>query len=202
MGLKNYKLFTESASGEEYIMAIPSGEVIFVRIEVLSRMIDRGVVEWKHTVRNSQNEIVIVSCYCFEDKDIDLVTRYIEYVEEFALKNKRKEQSVEIKNWMNDYVKDDKPIKIDTIIQISKEYQEEFSKIFAGRKVNIGYLQNAGIQFYYAIFPDYTINKNYYASKKNQMEGVVRAMKMKYPNGVFTYVDKIRDDRIKYLREY
>lgn len=91
--VKKYNLFLESNQYNiDYVLGIPSGEIIFTSEEINKKLIDNDAVYYKHLVKGE-----IVNCYCFDDKDRDKVINYIEEKIPYKLKIICEEYQSELK---------------------------------------------------------------------------------------------------------
>jgi flavodoxin len=81
---------------------------------------------------------------------------------------------------------------------VCKEFREEMSKVIRRKQV-VGYFPKLnGTDFYYIITPDIKINKPYYKAKMEVMMDVCRNMKVKYPDSVFSFTDRLSQPGAKY----
>ena len=167
--VKNYNLFLESNQHCEYVLGIPSGEVIYADKITLNKMISDNIVYFNHIIDRE-----IIRCLCFEDKDRDKIMNYID-----NSKIKNTDTSDEI------------------IIKICEEYQKKIGTII-GKRIAIGYYDYYGCTYLYAIIPDLIMNKKFYAIKESEIEKLLKDMHDIYPNCFFYYNNRITDNKIKY----
>ena len=171
-----YTIKGHLAPVDDYILGIPSGEIIYVNDKELDDLIDRKSVYYVNAFRG-QN----LNCYCAPDKDF-------EYIKGYLLGRKwRAESSGKKRETDDDYE------------SVCREFEDLMSRVLVRREIVIAYIPKLnGIDYYYAIIPDLSFNKAFYNTKMPMIIDVCRLMKAKYPDSVFTTKDRLIRSDVKY----
>lgn len=153
----------------DYILGVPSGEVVIIDdINDFKTIIDRKMADYTYSFRG-----VVLNCYVAPDKSIEDIKKFV--------KNLKINKGGESKYHT-----------------ICKDFRNEMSKVTRKKQV-VAYIPNLnGIDHYYIIIPDIEINKPYYKSILNKMIDVTRLMRVKYPDSVFTFTQRVIQSGVKY----
>lgn len=158
--VNNFRLFLESTelAADKFILGNPSGEVIYVDINIISYLVNNEFIKWER-ILNKQ----LVNCYCYDDRDRDDIIKYIQNI---------------------------KPIGKINVDKLAEEFRIKTSKIVS-KEVIVAYERSYGYDYYYAIIPDLTINKNYYERVKDDLNKMIKEMGEKNYGSFFFYKERL-----------
>lgn len=178
--VKNYKLYVESQAFNDYALGVPSGEVLFFDINLMKKLVEEDIIEFTHAIRNHNNDMKIVNCFCYKDTDKQKILDYVEYLKS---------------NAPDLYGKPDSDDEL-----ICMDFQSRMGALFSGRKFVIAYYTGTtGGKLFYVIIPDLELNSKYYSKYKESMDGVTKTMREKYSGCGFFYTDRLTNPKLKYF---
>lgn len=153
----------------DYILSVPSGEVVIIDdLEIFKRIISKGLASYTYSFKSK-----ILNCYVCRDDEIHKIKEYIKEI--------RKDYKVD-----------------DNILTVCEKFIEEMKKVLKKKHV-VAYIPNHNtLNYYYIIIPDLNINKPFYKQKSTDMLNVLQSMQLKYPNSIFSYVDRMHRNDVKY----
>lgn len=164
--VKNYDLFLESneISADQYILGVPSGEIIDVDIDIIRLLLEKEIIKWERFINNQ-----LINCYCFNDIDRDKILQYIENLERDRVELPKKKSEE----------------------RLADEFRRKLYQIIH-KNVIIGYQKVFGYNYYYAIIPDLNINKNFYEIRKSDLNSFIKEMNDKNFGSFFYYKDRLK----------
>lgn len=166
---------------KDHVLCLPSGEVIKLNndgIDDLFELINMSLIDYNYTYKG-----IIVNCYCAPDKMVDRIKEAVK-----SFKNRKSSGNDENE-------------------KIALEYSKAMGEV-TNKNSTVGHVKSGieemrttgrdGVNYYYIVLPDLTININYYRRILEKMVNVTREMNKKYPNDVFSFVDRINKSNVKY----
>jgi len=158
----NYTLKKQPEIAMDYILGVPSGEVVLIdNINDFKSVIDRKLAHYTYSFRGT-----ILNCYCAPDNNLKVIRTFVNDLQ----MSKTGQEKYDM---------------------ICKDYRSEMSRV-TKRKHVVAYIPKLnGVDYYYIILPDLTMNKAFYKAKITDMVGVTKIMKMKHPDSVFSFTERL-----------
>jgi len=149
---------------DNYILGIPSGEVIFLNnVNDLAALVGMRLAHYTESFKGKS-----LKCYCTPDNNIKYILRYLDR------RNIQKKDEKE-----SDYQ------------SVCKDFRNELREITKKTYV-IAYIPDINdMKYYCAIIPDLGFNKSYYSNKIPEMKALSSIMNSKYSNSVFSFAERL-----------
>ena len=174
----NYRTKEHIDTIKEYILSVPSGEVVFIDDKEFKTLANRKIVNYTYSFREK-----ILNCYCFPDKEINNIHRFLD-----EMRGENKSGKIDFKQY---------EIR-------AKDFSDDMQKLLH-RKYVVAYLpKNTGKDYYFIIIPDLKMNKLYYKNKIEYMTKIVNKLNIKYIDSNFSFVDRLNlsSEHIENIKYY
>ena len=175
----NYRTKGTTGPIKEYILGVPSGEVVFVDDKEFKILTDRKIVNYTYSFRGK-----ILNCYCFPDNDIDNIRRFLDEMRpEPPIKNIHTPLAKSMSDVLEDKYQEHLEVR-------AKDFSDHMMKILHRKHVVACVPNMMGKDYYYLIIPDLKMNTPYYRNKLKDMNEINNKMKRRYP-AEFSFTDRL-----------
>lgn len=157
----------------DYILSIPSGEIIYLDEKELKSLINDKMVDYSYSFKGNT-----LNCYCFNSSRINLIN-----------------------NYLNDLRKKNPNVQVEKVAkEFSREMSNVIGRKCVVGTFTVNVASSNTIDYYVIIIPDLSFNRHFYNKKLEKMQYILSIMKERHKNSVFYYADKIntKNDVIYY----